>query len=309
MTEHTYGVVVVGSLNLDLIVRTPRLPERGETVLGSTSTTAAGGKGLNQAVAAARQGVRTAMIGAVGDDAYGAELCDIAAQEGIDVGGITRRVDTGTGVAHISVEDSGVNTIIVAPRANATVDADLVRRHQGIIRASSVVLLQLEVPLDGVAEAAELARDAGATVVLNPAPACPLPRDLLASCHVIVPNETEAALLTGHDTSSEAGATASARALVALGARVAIVTLGHRGAVVATADGASQLVRAFPVAARDSTAAGDAFCGTLAAGLAQGRPMDAALQRASAAGALAATMPGAVPSLPTSAAVDALING
>ncbi|HEX9258386.1 MAG TPA: ribokinase, partial [Acidimicrobiales bacterium] len=267
MSEQPFEVVVVGSLNLDLIVRASRLPERGETVLGSTSTTAAGGKGLNQAVAAARQGARTVIIGAVGSDAYGDELVAMAGAEGIDVSAVTRHLHAGTGVAHISVEDSGANTIVVVPRANGTVDTGLVGRHADVIARAAVLLVQLEIPLDGVRTAIELARAAGVAVVLNPAPARPLPHDLLALCDVVVPNESEAALLTGHDTTSEAGATASARALVAMGAGAAIVTLGHRGAVVATAEGASQLVRPFPVAARDSTAAGDAFCGTLAAGL------------------------------------------
>jgi ribokinase len=301
-------VVVVGSLNLDLVVRAPRLPQPGETLLGTGSATAAGGKGLNQAVAAARQGAVTAMIGMVGDDAYGAELLGLAATEGIDARGIGRAHGDGTGVAHITVDDAGTNCIVVVPRSNRRVDAAHVRAHASLLRAARVVLVQLEVPLDGVAEALSIARDAGVTTILNPAPARPLADEVLRRCDLLVPNETEAAALTGLDTASEAGARTAARRLTERTGSTVVVTLGHRGAVYCDGHGVHDSVRPFPVATRDTTAAGDAFCGTLAAALAAGLPLEAALRRASAAGALAATAPGAVPSLPTSAAVDLLLG-
>jgi ribokinase len=299
-------VVVVGSLNVDLVVRAPRLPAPGETLLGTASVTVPGGKGLNQAVASARHGTPTAMVGVVGADAYGDDLLTLATSEGIDVSAIGRAADDGTGVAHITVDDAGANCIVVVPRANRRVDAAHVATAEPL-RHARVVLAQLEIPLDGVAAALAAGRAVGAITILNPAPAAPLPSDLLASCDLLVPNETEASRLTGIATDTDDGARTAATALVEAGAHTVVVTLGARGALWVARDGSAGVVRPFPVIARDTTAAGDAFCGVLAAALARAHRLDDALARAAAAGALAATRPGAVPSLPTAEAVAALL--
>lgn len=299
-------VVVVGSLNADLVVRTERLPAPGETVLGHEAATMPGGKGLNQAVAAARQGARTALVGLVGPDPYGDLLLDVVTAEGIDATGVTRTATAGTGLAQITVAADGTNSIVVVPRANARLDPAAVRAAAPMIAGARVLLVQFEVPLDAVAAAVAIARDAGVLTIVNPAPA--RSAGPITGCDLLVPNETEAAALTGLDTSTPAGAAAAARALVAGGARRVVVTLGHRGAHVADAAGDRALAPC-PIEAGgvDATAAGDAYCGALAAALAAGDDLDDALRRAAAAGALATTVPGAVPSLPTRAATDALL--
>ncbi len=304
-----FDVTVVGSLNMDLVARTPRLPAPGETVLGTAFVTVPGGKGLNQAVAAARQGARTAMIGAVGGDAMGESLLALLEAEAIDAVGVQRLVGSPTGVALIAVSDAGENLIVVVPEANGRVDDAAIARHASTIAGSCVVLAQLECPLVVVAASLAVARGAGAVTILNPAPAPAdgLPDAILALCDILVPNEHEAALLTGLDTSTVDGAIAAARVLLRRGVGAVVVTMGERGAVLV--DGptaAGLLVTAFRVTPLDSTAAGDAFCGALAAALATGSALPAALERASAAGALATTVAGATPSLPTLAATEAL---
>ncbi len=301
-------VTVVGSLNVDLVARAARLPAAGETIIGTASLAVEGGKGLNQAVAAARLGAPTAIVGLVGDDPFGDQLLALLAAEGIDASGIGRAHGTGTGVAHITVDDAGRNTIVVVPRANAMLTEDLMAEHWSVVTGAAAVLVQLEIPLATVRATLVRARAAGAMTILNPAPAADLDDSLLGLCDLVVPNETEAAALTGLDTSVDRGARAAAAALVERGAGRAVVTLGERGAVWMAADGAAGQVIAFPVTPVDSTAAGDAFCGALAAALAAGSGLEAALQRASVAGALATTAVGAVTSLPTAAAVDAALT-
>jgi ribokinase len=289
------GVVVVGSLNMDIVVRTPRLPSPGETLLGDAVAYVPGGKGLNQAVAAARLGAPTTMIGCVGRDPYGDQLTDVAAGEGIDVSTITA-VDTPTGTAHIAVDHRGANTIIVVPGANSTM-VDLEPFAANIAQAA-VVLVQLEIPLAVALAALRLGKAGGATTILNPAPAVPV--GLLHDVDLVVPNETEAALITSHDE-----AEAAAKELLATGAQTAVITLGDAGALVADSTGVRRLAP-YTVQAVDTTAAGDAFCGALAASLALGDDLATALDLAMACGALATTRHGAVPSLPRRAEVDAL---
>ncbi|MCU4185877.1 bifunctional hydroxymethylpyrimidine kinase/phosphomethylpyrimidine kinase [Acidiferrimicrobium sp. IK] len=311
-------MTVVGSLNLDHVVGVERLPTEGATVAASAYSTGAGGKGLNQAVAAARQGAAVAMVGAVGDDDAGRGLLALLAGEGIDAGGV--RVDDGrpTGLALITVAEGGANTIVVVAGANAGVTEAAAAvtgsgsTQSGAVatepagaglagRPRDVVLTQLEIPLAAVRAALRAARDADALGILNPAPAAgPLPADVLALASIVVPNETEARALTG-----EADPEAAAVALVAAGCPAAIVTVGEAGAVVAQ-PGRVFRVPAFPVTPVDTTAAGDAFCGTLAAALAGGALLADAVRRACAAGSLAAAAPGAVASLPGAAAVAAL---
>jgi ribokinase len=281
-------VCVVGSANLDLVASTPRRPAAGETVLGTAFAEHPGGKGLNQAVAAARAGASVAFVGAVGRDAAGETLRAVLTAEHIDTGSLALS-DQPSGRALIIIDAEGENSIVVVPGANERAAADA-------LPTARVVLVQLEIPLAVVTAALDRARAAGATTVLNAAPAAALPRDLLAAVDVVVANEAEAQALGGVD------------ALLAAGVTTAIVTRGAEGAAVVRA-GARWHQPAFPVRAVDTTAAGDAFCGVLAAGLASGRDLAAAVRAAAAAGALAAAAPGAVPSLPGADAIAALLAG
>jgi len=292
-------VVVIGSINLDTTLEVERLPGPGETVLARAARSAIGGKGANQAVASARQGVATAFVGLVGPEPTGRELLDALIDDGVDVSACRVAPEAPSGQALITVDGSGANTIVVAAGANALLTADDV----ALAGRGGVVLTQLEIPLPAVWAALSTGRDAGATTVLNPAPAQALDDGLLALCDVIVPNEHEAARLTGAPSPSRA---AEALGVRSNGATV-VVTCGARGAVV-WRDGRLSSVPAFRVDAVDTVAAGDAFCGVLAASLASGAAIDEAVRRGSAAGALAATVRGAVPSLPTGARVDELLR-
>lgn len=298
-------ICVVGSINMDLVVRTPVLPAPGQTILGGPFSTFPGGKGANQAVAAARAGGQVAMVAAVGTDGYGAILRAGLAGEGIDVATVQAREEAATGIALIAVDPRGQNTIIVAPGANATLTPADVEQAAVTIRSSAVLLLQLEVPLPTVVAAARIARTAGALVVLNPAPAAPLDAQVLALADVLVPNETEAAALSGPEP-AEGGGEETARALHQMGARTVIITLGPRG-VLLLDDGRVIRQAPFAVSAIDATAAGDAFIGALAVALAERRPLAEAVRWGAAAGALAATVAGAQPSLPRRAQLEALL--
>lgn len=298
-------ICVVGSINMDLVVRTPVLPAPGQTVLGGPFGTFPGGKGANQAVAAARAGGRVTLVACVGDDAAGEELAAGLAAELIDVGMVLRRPGVTTGVALIAVDPAGQNTIIVAPGANAALEPADLLRAEGAIATADVLLVQLEVPLPAVAAAIGLARRHGVRVILNPAPALPLDDSLLALADVVVPNESEAAALTGIRPDGWEGAARAAQALRARGPGAVVLTLGGRGALLADGDGLVEQP-AFAVAAVDATAAGDAFVGALAVALAEGRPPREALRWASAAGALATTIAGARPSLPPRQRIERL---
>jgi ribokinase len=297
-------IVVVGSLNQDLVVPVERFPAPGETLLGGDYARHPGGKGANQAVAAARAGGRVAMVGRVGEDAFGHALLAALRADGVDVGDVRTTPERPTGVAFITVDAAAQNTIVVASGANAALTPeDLDPRS---FRGAAVVVLQLEVPLDTVVAAARAGRAVGARVVLNLAPARALGPDALADVDVLVVNETEAALLTGLDAASVARDPEPA--LRALTDRVpaAVVTLGAAGAAWREGDDAGQ-VPGHRVAAIDTTAAGDAFVGALAVRLAAGAALAEAVAYANAAGALATTFAGAQPSLPTAAAIEALL--
>jgi ribokinase len=301
----TWDVAVVGSLNMDLVVEAPRFPGPGETLMGGPFAMASGGKGLNQALAAARQGAVTRLIGTVGDDDHGQRLRAVASAAGIDIGGVAVTAGNASGIAVITVAPGGQNTIVVAPGANAVTNTTQVGSDPAV-GSATVVLAQLEIPLTAVVSALTTARRAGHVTILNPAPARMLPDDVVGLCDLVVPNESEAALLTGCATDSDDGVIAAGRALLARGAGAVIITLGARGAMYIDRD-RIEVVAPFAVDAIDATAAGDAFCGALAAALAQGSEVSGALRRASAAGALATTVAGAAPSLPTRAAVDELL--
>ena len=260
-----FDVCVVGSANLDLVATTRRLPEPGETVLGSAFAEHAGGKGLNQAIAARRAGAGVAFVGAVGRDPAGRWLLDELAREGVDAAGVREDRQHPTGRALIVVDAGGENSIVVVAGANSTVRADQ-------LPPARVILVQLEIPLDAVETALVVAHDRGAVAVLNPAPAADLPRALLALADVVVPNEHEVRRLGGPE------------ALLAAGAGTVVTTLGAEGVEVTSAE-RTWRHPAHRVAVVDATAAGDAFCGALAARLALGDPIEPAVQFATAAGA------------------------
>ncbi len=285
-------VVVVGSANVDLAVRMPHLPVPGQTVLGGELEQRPGGKGANQAVAAARAGARTAFLGAVGEDGYGAALRTALRQSGVDVEQL-RTVEAATGVALVLSDAHGENTIVVAPGANARLSRDDLGGLAALLGPAAVLLVQLEVPLDTVTEAVRIASRTGARVVLNAAPAPAAAAELLPllpSTDVLVVNAVEAAALGAVPASD--GWPAAADRLRSLGPAAVVVTLGGAGAVVADAAG-TDTIPAVPVEVVDTTGAGDAFCGALAAELAAGAPIRDAVRAGCRAGAAAAATPGA----------------
>jgi ribokinase len=303
-------IVVVGSVNADMVVKSARLPGPGETVTGGRFLMAAGGKGANQAVAAARLGAEVTLVARTGRDLFGDQAVADYRREGIVTDWIFRDPQHPTGVALILVDDRGENMISVASGANHALGPADVERAAERIRSADVVLLQLEIPLDTVTCAARLAAEAGVPVVLDPAPApgTPLGPSLLQYVTYLKPNETEAERLTGVPVRDEASARRAADQLLRGGARHVVVTLGAAGALWA---GPQQtgFVPGFPVEAVDSTAAGDAFSGGLACALARGLPLGEAVRYASLAGALSATRLGAQPSLPTEAEVRRFAEG
>jgi ribokinase len=303
----TASVVVVGSLNMDLIIRAPRIPRPGETLLGGTFHTAPGGKGANQAVAAGRLGGRVSMVGRVGADDFGPALRAELAAAGVDHRHVSEDPDAATGVALIVVDDAGENSIVVASGANMRLTAEDVQGCTEVIAAADVLLLQLECPLRAIQKAIETARSHGVTVVLNPAPARKLPAEVLRGIDVLIPNESETALLTGRAPQSDAEFKQAARQLLAQGVGIVVLTLGGRGAMLATPRDAT-LVPAFPVSPVDTTAAGDAFVGGFAVALGEGKSLPEAVRWGNAAGALATTRLGAQPSLPGREEVEGLLR-
>ncbi|MCC5580485.1 ribokinase [Microtetraspora sp. AC03309] len=292
-------ISVFGSANMDLVAYVPSAPKMGETVTGRAFRTVPGGKGANQAVAAARAGARVAFIGAVGDDPFGPALRGALFESGVDTSRL--RVEPGpSGIAHIVVEDSGGNSIIVVPGANGTITGCAAEDIEMIAR-SRALLLQLELPLDAVVAGARAARAAGVPVVLTPAPVVELPNELLDSVDLIVPNEHEAAAITGADDPDDA--------LKILLDRVpeAVITLGSKGALYGSRAGTRLLVPAVPVEAVDTTAAGDTFVGALAVARAEGREPAQALRFASTAAALSVQREGASTSMPSRAEIDAAL--
>ena len=301
-------IVVAGSVNMDLVVRSARLPRPGETIFGRQMQELPGGKGANQAVAAARLEADVSMIARVGDDNFGQRLRAELQKEGIDVSRVAVTPQCASGLAIVAVEDSGENAITVIPGANGRLTTDDVRAASDLIRDADVLLLQLEVPLETVLTAIELARQHQTLVILDPAPApASFPANLL-SVDVACPNQTEAAALAGVAITNLDDAKRAALRLRELGTRYVVITLGCQGALVCGPDGKCQQIPSFAVEAVDTTAAGDAFAAGLAVSLAQGRTMSDAVQYACAAGALAASRPGAQPAMPTAADVARLVR-
>ena len=291
-------VVVVGSSNTDLVVRTgERLPGPGETVLGGDLLTAAGGKGANQAVAAARLGAEVTLVACLGRDDFGDRALAGLTAEGIDTDRLVRDPEAPSGTALILVNDAGENLIAVAPGANARLTPQHVSRAAPAIRSADVLLLQLEVPLDTVEAAARIAADAGVMVVLDPAPARPLDDELLRRIDLLTPNVSEAERLAGERIIGEEDVKRVAAALAARGPRQVVLTRGARGCFVHTPDSVFSLP-ATATEAVDTTAAGDCFNGALACALGEGAPLRQAIEFASRAAALAVSRQGAQPSLP-----------
>ncbi len=307
MTTRAARIVVVGSVNTDLVVRVPAIPRPGETVIGGTFTSAGGGKGANQAVAAARAGAEVAFVGRVGADAMGDAAIAAFRTEGVDTCFLTRDPSAPSGVALILVDEGGENSIAVAPGANDCLRPNHIDAARDLIAQADVLLIQLEIPLETVIHAVALAEAAGVPVILNPAPAQPLPPDSLAQVTILTPNETEAALLSGAPVDTAESAAAAARCLLRSGPRGVVVTLGSRGAVVATAERESR-VPAHRISAVDSVAAGDVFNGCLAVAIAEGNDLDAAVRFATAAAAISVTRHGAQASAPLRAEIEALLG-
>jgi ribokinase len=293
------SIAVVGSLNADLVVHVPRFPEPGETLTGSSFSRFPGGKGGNQAYAAARMGAGVAMVGQVGDDDLGQWLTSHLARAGVDVASAVAVAGESTGLALITIDDRGQNEIVLVPGANGTFTPQRLARHASTIQAAAIVLLQLEIPMETVVAAAGIAKRAGATVVLDPAPAVPLPPELLQLVDILTPNETELSLLTGGGlVAGEEGLRDRALRLLASGAHSVIVKWGEQGAR-SFGDIGTHAWPARAVRVVDTTAAGDTFNGAFGAALAEGLGIVRAGERAVAAAAVSVTRPGAQPSMPS----------
>lgn len=298
-------IIVVGSSNTDMIVKTERIPKPGETIIGGAFSMAAGGKGANQAVAAARAGGQVTFIARVGADLFGEQAIKGFVADHIDVNHVLQDKRSPSGVALIFVDRKGENSIAVASGANAQLAPADVRRAKAEIAAADVLLMQLETPLATIQAAAEIAARHQVMTILNPAPAQPLPDELLAKLTLLTPNEHEAELLTGVAVRHPQEAAVAAAALQARGVAIVIITLGARGAYVKSAE-FSGMVPGFKVDAVDTTAAGDVFNGALAVALAEKRPLAEAVRFANAAAALSVTRLGAQPSAPQRRAIQRL---
>lgn len=298
------NVVVIGSLNMDLVTRAPRLPVGGETLIGHSFATVSGGKGANQAVAAARLGAQVAMVGCVGNDDYGVQLRDALLAERIDCQAVSV-VEDSSGVALIVVDDNSQNAIVIVAGANGAMTPAVIDRFDAVLQAADVVICQLEIPDATVGHALKRARALGKTVILNPAPASrPLPADWFAAIDYLIPNESEASALSGLPVDSLKSAEKAASHLIAMGAGKVIITLGAQGSLFANGQGFEH----FPapkVKAVDTTAAGDTFVGGFAAALAAGKSEAEAIRYGQIAAALSVTRAGAQPSIPTLSDVQA----
>jgi ribokinase len=293
------SIVVLGSINVDLVVRCPRFPQPGETVLAEEAQEIPGGKGANQAAAAARLGAHVCMIGRVGSDAYADRLLANLRAENVEIGFVQRTENSGSVLAIVSVDPSGENTIMVVPGANCLVSRADVEQAREVIRKADFLLVQLEIPIDTVRFAVRMASELATPMILDPAPAPEnLPGDLLC-VDVICPNQSEAEAILGCRIRTDQDAERAAMALTERGPSWAMITRGAKGVVAGYHGGSCLTIPAVNVEAVDTTAAGDAFAAALAVALAKGFPPEEAIQLASMAGALAASRWGAQPSLPT----------
>ncbi|HQI27321.1 MAG TPA: ribokinase [Sedimentisphaerales bacterium] len=300
-------IVVVGSSNMDLVVKAARIPAPGETILGGEFLMVAGGKGANQAVAAAKLGAKVFFVARLGNDLFGRKSLDNFRLEGLDTTYVSLTSDAPSGVALIAVDHAGNNAIVVAPGANARLSPDDVRRAEDRIRSAGAVVAQLEVPMATVQCVAEIAHDAGVPFLLNPAPAQWLSPSSLKAVSVLTPNESEARILTGVEVVDANSARKAAEMLLSTGVKSVIVTLGSKGFLLAEGN-STELVPAMEVRAVDTTAAGDAFTGSLAVGLAQGQSLREAALFANHVAAFSVTRLGAQPSMPTRSELEEFIS-
>jgi ribokinase len=299
-------VTVLGSINMDLVTRVSRFPLPGETLIGQSFFTVPGGKGANQAVAAARLGVPTHMIGRVGDDAFGEALRNSLNSYSVETSNVFTHAGISSGVAIISVDDNAENNIIAVPGANGMVNMEDIVRLESVLPDTRVLLLQLEIPLEIVKAAMELAHRSGVTVILDPAPVRELPLEIYPFVDIITPNESEAAALVGFPILDVDDARRAAEVLRDRGIGCAIIKMGSKG-VYYTDDTQGYYVPAFKVKAIDTVAAGDAFNGGLAVALSESRPFDEAIRWGLTAGAISVTRQGAQPSMPTRNEVEAML--
>lgn len=310
MQHRLEKICVVGSLSCDLVMRVPRRPQKGETIIGSEFATFVGGKGNNQALAAARAGGIVSMIGRVGRDHFGDTIEHKLKTTSVDCRYLSRDEELSTGIADILVDADGDNSICIAPQANSRLSAENIEAAREVIAESKFLLMQLEIPIETVLAAARLGRKESSIVILNPAPAPiggALPEELWSLLDLIVPNQTEAELLTGIPVVDLMSAIDAARALQSKGVGKVIITMGEMGALLLEEGKIPSVCPAFEVPVVDTTAAGDAFCGALVAALSRGATMDEAMVAGCAAGALATTTLGAEPSLPTRTEIEKLI--
>ncbi len=291
------NITVIGSSNTDMIIKVPRLPKPGETVLGGKFSTAPGGKGANQAVAAARSGGKVTFVARVGDDIFGEQALKGFKEDGINTDFIIKDKEAPSGIAEIFVSEDGEDSIAVALGANLNLSVyDVIAAKEAIL-SSDILLMQLEIPLKTVQYAAKLAFDHGIRVILNPAPGQPLPIEILKTVSILTPNETEAAMLTGIKIEDEGAGEDAGRILISKGVNKVIITIGKKGALILDSSG-SELVGGFKVHAVDTTAAGDIFNGALAVALAEKKNIWEAVKFGNAAAALSVTKLGAQPSAP-----------
>ncbi len=303
-------ICVVGSLSYDLVMQVPRRPQKGETIIGTAFNTFVGGKGNNQALAAARSGAEVSMIGRVGQDSFGDQVAAMLVKTGVDIRHLYRDSEVSTGIADILVDADGDNSITIAPQANGRLCPADIDAAKAVIQDANFMLLQLEIPVDTVTHAAKLGRSLGLTVILNPAPApeSGLPDELLANIDIIIPNQTEAEILTGIKVLDISSAVDAAKYLQKKGLKQVIITMGEMGALLVDEKSVAQMSPAFQVQVMDTTAAGDAFCGALLASMAAGNKLETAMTYACAAGALATTALGAEPSLPQASEIKKLVE-
>jgi len=300
-------VTVVGSFMYDLVATVPRRPKTGETLVGNTFGMFLGGKGANQAIAASRAGSKVTMVGRLGNDFFGKQFLEKFSREGINTDFVTQDDENGTGVAMPLIDASGDNSIVIIPQANMALTVENINQAQSTIADADVLVMQCEVPMDANQRAAEIAKQNDTLVILNPAPAQLIPEQILKLVDIIIPNEIETETLTGLPTKTENEVLVAGRNLLSKGVETVILTLGDRGSLLLNEDG-EKLIPAFDVSVVDTTAAGDSFCGVLAASLANGISINLSVEIANAAGALAVTKLGAEPSLPQRDAIDDLLQ-